>query len=322
MKSVDLPFCVLTLVGPHPRDAPRVLDLVDSLCTYEPQVAAIVVADDSEVGSRLKDQIRVPDSCHVAFLRNPCSNRDFLSLSSNVLMGLEYIKSSLAVEFAVKLDSDALVIAPFSARIRARLREQPDVGMLGLLSNSCNRHRSSFHAQGQLKRFVAGMLEVGASCSDDAAEELLRRWSLWPQRTVAGLREFCKRFESLGGAHFVGEHCNGGAYAVSATMINRMGSLELFNDREMWTKLSYSSEDRMMGLYCTLCGLQTRDFSDRDQVFGTQSSGLAYPPQELIDRGYGIIHSVKNDPHLTEAEIREWFRRRRTRLHKTESRGP
>ncbi|WOH57006.1 hypothetical protein [Bradyrhizobium sp. BWC-3-1] len=303
---------MLTLIGPHPDDGARFLDLIDSLCTYEPHVAAIIVADDSDSGSRLKTQIRVPDGCEVVFLRNPNSSRDFLSLGRNVLMGLEYIKSSLPVQFIVKLDSDALVISPFSARIATRLGGQPDAGMLGLLSNSCNRSRSSFHAQDELKGFMEELLKMG-SCDDAAAEQLLRRWPSGARRTVAGLRQFCKRFEQLAGARFIGKHCNGGAYAVSATMINRMASLELFADREMWSQFPYS-EDRMMGLYCALCGLQPCDFSDREQVFGTQSSGLAYAPQDLVDRGYGIIHSVKNDPQLTEPEIREWFRWQRRRL--------
>src|SRR5262245_7265485 len=137
-------FAALILLGPDLSDRKRILDLVDSLSTFEPSVTAIVVADDSACGPELLQALRVPDGCQLTFVRNPHSSRDFLSLASNVLTALDHIHQSLPVGFTVKLDTDALVIAPFATRIASELEVRPDIGMLGLLSNSCNRSRESF----------------------------------------------------------------------------------------------------------------------------------------------------------------------------------
>ncbi len=67
----------------------------------------------------------------------------------------------------------------------------------------------------------------------------------------------------------------------------------------------------MMGVYCALVGLKSVDFSDRDEPFGIQARGLAYPPETLLRMGYSIVHSVKNNPQYNESEVRQFFRLRR-----------
>ncbi len=44
---------------------------------------------------------------------------------------------------------------------------------------------------------------------------------------------------------------------------------------------------------------------------GSSTSGSPDPPQELVDRGFGVVHSVKNDPAMDEASLRAWFAERR-----------
>jgi hypothetical protein len=293
------------------------LDLVDSLCTFEPGIPAIVIADDSASAPRIKQALRVPDGCRVSFVRNPDSRQNFLSLGSNVLTALAHIHGSLPNGFTIKLDTDALVIGPFAARISSELKARPSTGMLGLLSNSCNRSRASLHSQDALERLVKDAVNAANHFDDDDLEVWLRRWSPGPERTVIGLRRFCQRFGALATARFRGQHCNGGSYAISSTLLERMASFDVFDDRTLWSLFPFS-EDRMMGLYCALCGMQATDFSNAGQVFGTQSSGLAFTPQELVDRGYGIIHSVKNDATSPEAEIRRFFRLHREKLQRDE----
>jgi hypothetical protein len=301
-------FCVFILLGPDPADLARIVDLANSLFTYEPNVPAVVIANDSACDGDLAKRISAPPSCHVAVLRNSLSRRDFLSLGLNDLMAYSWIYQNLSVKFVVKLDTDALVIAPFSEKIEEKFSTQPNVGMLGLLSNSCNRSRSSFHAHRELREIVDTAVRLRATLAGDevALRQRLNSWRPGRTGTIPGFMRFCERVAPLHDTEFLGEHCNGGAYALSYEMLERMAQRGLLFDSPLWTMFPFS-EDRMIGLYCALVGLHSADFSNDGEPFGTQSSGLAFPPQELLDRGYSIVHSVKNDPHLGEVAIRQFF---------------
>ena len=56
---------------------------------------------------------------------------------------------------------------------------------------------------------------------------------------------------------------------------------------------------------------QHKNFVADGEVFGVRYKGLPYEPVILVERGYSVIHSVKNDSRMTEEEIREFFRARR-----------
>jgi hypothetical protein len=43
-------------------------------------------------------------------------------------------------------------------------------------------------------------------------------------------------------------------------------------------------------------------------TFAVTWSGLADSPQRLLERGYSIVHGVKNDETLSEAEIRGYYK--------------
>jgi hypothetical protein len=308
-------FCAFILLGPDPADLGRIADLADSLFTYEPNVIAVVIANDSACDGELAERISAPPGCRVAVLKNPLSRHDFPSLAPNDLMGYSWIYRNLSVNFVMKLDTDALVIAPFSETIEETFSAQPDVGMLGLLSNSCNRSRSSFHADHQLTEIVDTAMHLRATLAGDEAalRQSLDAWHPGRNGTIPGFMRFCERVAPLHDTGFLGEHCNGGAYALSSEMLERMAQRGLLFDSPLWTMFPFS-EDRMMGLYCALVGLRPADFSNDGEPFGTQSSGLAFPPQELIDRGYSIVHSVKNDPDMGEDSVRRFFQMRRERL--------
>jgi hypothetical protein len=47
-----------------------------------------------------------------------------------------------------------------------------------------------------------------------------------------------------------------------------------------------------------------------------QFKGLCATPGKLVEQGYAIIHSVKDFADQREADIREFFRGRRTALEK------
>ncbi len=59
----------------------------------------------------------------------------------------------------------------------------------------------------------------------------------------------------------------------------------------------------VLGAMARACGLALRDLP---AVFGLQHVGLADTPARLLERGFGVVHSTKNDA-LPEADVRAFF---------------
>jgi hypothetical protein len=70
-------------------------------------------------------------------------------------------------------------------------------------------------------------------------------------------------------------------------------------------------DDPVLGLLVRAAGYRSLGYAADGEIFGLQWRGLPDTPQRLLDRGYSIIHSVKNDPHFTEDEIRAFFAAKR-----------
>jgi hypothetical protein len=64
----------------------------------------------------------------------------------------------------------------------------------------------------------------------------------------------------------------------------------------------------MLGVQARALGLELRDLH---AVFGLRHVGLPDTPQRLADRGFALIHSVRNDPAHDESEVRAFFAARR-----------
>ena len=85
----------------------------------------------------------------------------------------------------------------------------------------------------------------------------------------------------------------------------------LFDDPHLWLHTHFS-EDAMLTLYCRIVGLKPIGVAADGQVFGVQHYGIPDSPENLIKRGYRIVHSLKGDPKFTEAQLRQDFKRLRS----------
>ena len=83
-----------------------------------------------------------------------------------------------------------------------------------------------------------------------------------------------------------------------------------FAERFVWAD-SQMSEDVMMAIYTRACDLTLAAHAADGDTYGVKHVGLPDTPQRMIDRGYSIIHNIKNDPRFPEDEIREFFRQKR-----------
>lgn len=308
-------FAAYIPIGPGEAEVARAIDLVDSLCTYEPSIRWIVVVDDSPTCRRLEQHLRRPSTCELVVLPHPrqSENRDLRGgLCTATLIALSYMKD-LDIDFVIKLDTDALIIDAFSQQIWHKFCSVPEAGMLGSLGDTCNRACRSYISDRRVINIIHRALAAAhkLSVESHAAFTELRELRIETESQMRAFARVCDRLATVTGTEFGGEHCQGGAYAVSRNMIERMSSRNIFEDRLLWLDVPIFGEDRMMGVYCATIGLKPLDFSGSCEPFGIQGRGIAYPPERLLQLGYSVIHSVKNDPRYSEDQIRDYFRSKR-----------
>lgn len=102
----------------------------------------------------------------------------------------------------------------------------------------------------------------------------------------------------------------GGGYAVSARALAALTTGGHLSDPLAWL-WTPCSEDIVVTLCVTALGQRASDLNGDGEPFGVQAVGLADTPERLVERGYGIIHSVKDHGDRRETETRAFFRARR-----------
>jgi hypothetical protein len=309
---VKCSFAVYVPIGPSKLDLVRLSDLLTSLLKFEPNVETIILADHGPTSRDFTPFIRQCPREKIHIIR-PC--RQFHSgtwlgaaCAAN-LIALRLLQDKLEIGYLLKMDTDSLIIAPFSESLAGFFEVHPRAGLVGALGSSCNRSNRSFEwdavALTQLRSATLLARRLGDSSLALDNKQILSN-GLFTHRQVDNFRFVMGSFEKLLNSNYDGSHCQGGAYAVGRELISRLNSLKISRDPSRWLYLRLP-EDRMMALCCAACGLEILDFSLDGQSFGVQAQGLAYPPRELLDRGYQIIHSVRSDTLISEANIRSFF---------------
>ncbi len=305
-------FAAYLAVGPDSTEPARMTDVVASLLHYEPSLANLIIIADGIEDVSVLDLNAVPSTCKCIVIPHPRPNSQlnkYGGLCTANLIALDYIRRHSMVDFVLKLDTDSLVIAPFSKRIAAFLEAHSNAGTAGALGDSCNRETRSFRMDAAVAKTLQTGVEIGLSDGSMSPEQddVLKGWGVTTALQLQGLREISVLLEPLLRIEFAGTHCQGGSYVITRRQLDGLSATGLFGNPHLWLDFKIG-EDQMMGAFCSIAGLQVLDFSNNGEVFGVQASGLAYSPAQLVDRGYGIIHSVKNDPNNNESEIRRFFR--------------
>jgi hypothetical protein len=109
---------------------------------------------------------------------------------------------------------------------------------------------------------------------------------------------------ALAAGYLPGRHCLGGSYVTSAQMISAMAQAGMFDAPLRWLHTRIG-DDVMMAVRAAALGFSLNELH---RVFGMMHVGLPDSPQRLHERGFSIIHSVRNDPRWNEADIRAYFR--------------
>jgi hypothetical protein len=292
-------------VGPTPSEVSGARDLLDSLWFYEPDCTAVVLVDD--VPGRLRPLgWPAPAAGELRVIDNPRLGRGvgiLGGLCAGVIAGLAWIHDHTDARLVVKLDTDALVIAPFGETVHAAFAARPHVGQLGAFDLSCTgerRHAPAFyqHVFSMHRRLV----DV-RSGPHGRRTVRVAAWG-WRRRVRRQIRA------ASANGYVDGEHCQGGAYALSRTALHRMASAGYLRRPCTWMETSLP-EDGLISMLVYATGLRCANLVGMGEPFGVRARGLAFAPWELVERGHSLVHSVKNDPRFSESEVRAYFSGRR-----------
>jgi hypothetical protein len=312
-------FAAIVPVDSTPLGVWRGVELIRGLLSWEPALACCVVLDDAPEARGVTELVRFPRGCRAIAIANPVRGRGgswLGTLSARILTALAWIQNNVEVDFVLRIDADALVIGPFARAIRDLAARCPDAGVIGTVGMSCNpetRARQDMQSEPRVLR----ARRLWPPAPDDREDGELRRAdaervdvpafgrvSMWQLRQFDRIRPDIDAAIANGYATY--EYCQGGACAVTRTMIDRLASGGFFARTEAWEGLPFP-DDYVLAMYARAVGLRLYDYSAPGEPFGVQASGLAFSPAELAARGHGIIHSVKNDARYTEREIRDYY---------------
>jgi hypothetical protein len=199
--------------------------------------------------------------------------------------------------FTLKLDTDALIIAPFADKLESFFTAHPGVGMAGAFDHTPNGDPRDISVNARTVEHLYHPPSMLRRLKNNFASDELAIIS----RHIAA---------AISHGYQFGEHCLGGAYACSQSLPQRMKSEGFLSDTALWLPID-CPEDVMVGIYTRAVGLACANFVGPNEVFGVRHRGLADTPERLLERGFSVIHAVKNDPNFPEDQIRQFFREKR-----------
>ncbi|MDQ6816402.1 MAG: hypothetical protein M3018_03210 [Actinomycetota bacterium] len=293
VTASEADFSVIVPVGPSSIEVERLGDTLDSLAAHVGSACIrLIIVDDSPVPRQLADHWPSALVIRTTLWENGTTD----PLSAHTAGTLEALKRAEGA-FALKLDTDAVVIAPFAEAITAAFRRDDRLGVVGAFETS---------PQGRARDWSGWPRVIGRTTWPVRAARISGKalpslgWRSKAERDAA------RRIISAAAAnpeYSLGAHCLGGAYAVSAKL------LELSHEWD-WNPFvgSQLGEDVTLGLHCGACGMRMRGMVDEGDPFGVSWIGLPDDPESLVRRRYSIVHSVKDCEYGSEWQLRAWFR--------------
>lgn len=312
----SLRTAVVTPVGPAAVDLYRGVELIKSLLLWEPDVEWIVVVDDSPHARGLSEVAPFSKSGRIVItLMNPrrgAGHHWSGGVATGLLVALDWVHANTDADIILIIETDALVIASFADAVRAFLHDLPDAGMIGTLGQTCNDSiLQDFRREpALLAAYRLVPTEEDERDIDAAKPRLVYGLGMFSQdqrRQFGAVRPHVAAAVAHGYAS--SEYCQGGAHVVTRLMVDRMARAGYFQHSDVWMDLPFFGSS-VLPMYARAVGLQLYACVAAGQPFGVQYRGLPFTLEELVERGHGLIHSIKNDSRYSEKQIREFFGKR------------
>ena len=116
--------------------------------------------------------------------------------------------------------------------------------------------------------------------------------------------------KAMRNGYVLGQSVQGGAYAISNEGLDALGRAGYLRNPLMWLNTAMV-EDVLVSTMIMATGKKLLGHAANGEVFGVLHKGLPDFPEKLLERGYGIAHSLRNDPRHSEPELRAFFKGRR-----------
>lgn len=305
-----MPYALFLLVGPDPIEIDRLRDLFAAITVYEADSIGrcdIFIAND---GNTALDELStlLGTFRNTIIFDNPgrgVSPHVWDRHINGTFAGLQHITQTDQYQFVLKLDCDALVIAPFVQRLAQFFADYPRAGAIGThLHFPCGKSRPGNFTMTQHIQQAMQAIPVPeriATADNAAYEKRVPATQLERQQLIQAARQ---------NGHFGSQHVQGGGYALSATLLSTLHdrrwptSIDLFNGTGL-------GEDVATAILVKAAGLELMDCNHPGEVFGVWWQQLGLSLDEIVRRDYAVIHSIKDIGHQREAEIRRYFAARR-----------
>ena len=204
-------------------------------------------------------------------------------------------------DYGLKLDTDALVIGDFRPGIE-RAFAGGRAGVLG----ACDRNRpggAPRDLRGWRRRLLMYCLPVQVRLAGGRPRLVA---------ALSGPRARQRRFLAAAArdarrhGYRLGEHCLGGAYAVSAAAARALATAGMLED-PLITAGTGLGEDVVLGLLVRAAGFDLTSLVERGDPFAVTHEGLPATPAKLVSDGHAIVHSVKSTDPARERSVRADF---------------
>jgi hypothetical protein len=290
MKQTAKLIVVMTVgpVGPTHR-LEDILDTISSVLYYTSSDRKIIIQDNSSshnVGAQLLEIF--PE---LIVIRTP---------QNYGLSGGLYKAESLAYLFAhtmfnfqalMRMDTDALVIGEgLEDDAAAFFQANPNVGQIGTYMIGTNGEVSEFSWPRQQLLHEIG---IRGKLEDAERAEFLRK--LVSEAQIHGYQP--------------GEHIIGGVSILNPRFIEKLVDQGLLLREEL--RRSVLQEDHIYSMLVKAVGMDLGEFGGPEHPLANRWKGLPASPQQLVEMGKKVIHSVRFWQDMKEPEIREFFRARR-----------
>lgn len=273
------------LIGVAPGEREGLLDLVQSVRTFEGDEIKVVVADDL-TGEYPNRSVRT-DFPGVDFVRPKIPSGSSYCAFRTLQPALLHLIRTYEIPAVLKCDPDSLMIGA------------------GAFDLALERFRSDAHL-GILGRTVHG-------ASREPADP---RWAVWMAHPEL---RWSPAFRRLVQAAIKGvSHVNlaqAGAYFLASRAV--IAALEQGFMPYRQPQWSLQVDDVIMGLIVQAAGFSIESFDEVDPI-ATDTDALPLDPEDLLQGGFKVVHSVRSSPAgMTEPAIRDFFRAARDEIQPT-----
>ena len=292
----------LDLVAVIPAGPPTRMDfLLDTIASVEFWTGPrrrIIVMDDSGVGRFAPLAQRSPE---LVVIPTPRVLGRYWGMYASLSMAYRYAAENYDFPCLLRLDDDALVIGPHPERdAAAYFALHPNVGVAGAYR---------YHDDGTPRGLWYPRRELKRELSWRQGLRHRRRWGVY-RRLVA-------RAQAHG--YELGENCLGGAMFLSPAGIRRLLEADMLPLAGL--EGTYLEEDHIFALLVKALGMDLGEFAAGGCPMGISLPGLPCAPQELLDRGKKVTHSLRYWADMDQDMIRTFFRDHRQAVADAGGRG-